>query len=193
MKAVSTVVQAVLILAVIISLATVGLTVAQKIIKTSIQSAEITNIRADFLKCSDKILDTARTGSGNKCILSVSEGKLSVKMDGLYYSLAGESEICAQQEQWALIELNRQVWQRCTPSAGKNIYELRWFYPKNDVVILEGEVSVVSASGMRNFSLYQKGTLFVEFDTPKDLSGKTIELSRYTAGENTTVLSVSIS
>lgn len=191
MKAVSVILQAVLILAVIISVATASLPFAQKTIGTSIQSAEISNVRADLMKCSDKILDTARTGSGNKCILSATEGKLFVKIDGLYYSLTGNSEICAPQD-WALIDLNKQVWQKCSSSGDKKIYELRWFYPKNDVILLEGTVSLTSVSGTRNFDLYQKGVLFVQFDSPKDLSGKTIELTRYAASENTTVLSINI-
>ena len=189
MKAVSVILQAVLILAVIVSVATASLPFAQKTIGTSIQSAEISNVRADFLKCSDKILDTARTGSGNKCILSATEGKLFVKTDGLYYSLTGNGEICAPQD-WALVDLSKQVWQKCSPSGDKKTYELRWFYPKNDVILLEGTVSLTSVSGTRNFDLYQKGVLFVQFDSPKDLSGKTIELTRYYASENTTVLSV---
>lgn len=191
MKAVSVILQAVLILAVIVSVATASLPFAQKTIKTSVESAEISNMRSDFMKCGDKILDTARTGSGNKCILSAAEGKIFVKTDGLYYSLIGNSEICAPQE-WALIDLNKQVWQKCSPSGDKKIYELRWFYPKNDIILLEGTVNLTSVSGTRRFDLYQKGVLFVQFDSPKDLSGKTIELTRYAASENTTVLSINI-
>ncbi|MFZ3077968.1 MAG: hypothetical protein WA139_05920 [Candidatus Aenigmatarchaeota archaeon] len=191
MKAVSVILQAVLTLAVIVSVATASLPFAQKTIGISIQSAEMSNVRADFLKCSDKILDTARTGSGNKCILSVTEGRIFVRTDGLYYSLTGNDGVCASQE-WSLIELNKQVWQRCSSSADKKIYELRWFYPKNDVILLEGTVSLISVSGTRNFDLYQKGSLFVEFDSPKDLSGKIIELTRFAASENTTVLSINI-
>lgn len=191
MKAVSIILQAVLILAVVASVATASVPFAQKTIITSIESAEISNVRADFLKCSDKILDTARTGSGNKCILSAAEGKLFVKTDGLYYSLASSGEICSPQE-WAIIDLNKQIWQKCSPSGDKKIYELKWFYPKNDVILLEGVVKLTSVSGTRNFDLYQKGALFVEFDSPKDLSGKTIELTRFAASENTTVLSINI-
>lgn len=191
MKAVSTIVQAVLVLAVMIAIVVGGVTFVQKTFKVSIQTAEISNARADFLKCSDKILDTARTGSGNKCILSVTEGKLSVKTDGLYYSLTGEGEICAVQD-WALVETNRQVWQKCAASGDEKIYELKWFYPKNDVILLEGSVNLTSVSGTRNFDLYQKGALFVEFDSPKELTGKVIELTRYSATENTTVLSINI-
>lgn len=192
MKAVAVVIQAVLILAVVVALATAGVPVAQNMIKTSMESAEITNVRSDFLKCSDKILDTARTGSGNKCTLSATEGKLSVKTDGIYYSLLGSAEICAPQD-WAIVDVNKQVWQRCAPSSGNSLYELKWFYPKNDVILLDGTVSLISVSGTRDFSLYQKGVLLVAFDSPKDLSGKTIELTRYSAAENTTVLSVSVS
>lgn len=191
MKGVAVVIEAVLILAVVVSLGAAGIPVAQKVITSSVESAEIANVRADFLKCGDKILDTARTGSGSKCALSASEGKLSVRRDGIYYSLLGNAGICAPQD-WALVDLNKQIWQRCEPSSDKSLYELKWFYPKNDVILLEGKVSITSVSGTRDFSLYQKGTLLVEFDSPKDLTGKTIELTRYYAAENTTVLSVSI-
>ncbi len=192
MKALAVVVQAVLILAVVTALAAAGIPVAQKVVYGSMQSAEITNVRADFLKCSDKILDTARTGSGSKCTLSASIGKLSVKTDGIYYSLLGNPEICAQQD-WALVDANKQVWQRCAASSGGSLYELKWFYPKNDVILLDGTVSLTSVSGTRDFSIYQKGTLLVEFDSPRELSGNTIELTRYSAAANTTVLSVGVS
>lgn len=162
MKAVEITFQAILILMVAAALVSIGIPITQKILKTSVESVEIANIKADFLKCSDKIIDTARTGSGNKCILSASEGKVSVKKDGLYYSLIGESELCAPQD-WAIIDINKQVWQRCISSGDKKIYELKWFYPP-----------------------------FVEFDSPKDLPAKVIELTRYAVSQNTTVLSLNI-
>jgi len=191
MKAASIILQAVLVLAIIIAAASAGIPFAQKTLGSSVESSEISYIRADFLKCSDKILDTARTGSGNKCILSASEGKISVRTDGLYYSLLSNNEICALQD-WALIDVSKEVWQRCTASGNKKLYELKWFYPKNDVVLLEGTVTLTSVSGTQNLNLYQKGVLFIEFDSPKDLSGKVIELTRYSASENTTVLSINI-
>ncbi len=191
MKAASIILQAVLVLAIIIAAASAGIPFAQKTLGSSVESSEMSYIRADFLKCSDKILDTARTGSGNKCILSASEGKISVRTDGLYYSLLSNNEICALQD-WALIDVSKEVWQRCTASGNKKLYELKWFYPKNDVVLLEGTVTLTSVSGTQNLNLYQKGALFIEFSSPKDLSGKVIELTRYSASENTTVLSVNI-
>ncbi len=191
MKAISVVLQGILILAIVVAATTAGLPFAQKTLESSFESAEMSQVRSDFLKCSDKILETARTGSGNKCTLFANEGKLYVKPDGIYYSLTGKGDICSPQD-WALVDISKQVWQKCTDSAGIKIYELRWFYPKNDVILLEGTVSLTSVSGTRNFDLYQKGALFVQFDSPKDLSGKTIELTRYQTSENTTVLSVNI-
>ncbi len=192
MKAVSVILQAVLILAVMSSAATVGVPYAQKTLKLSFDSAEISNVRADMLKCSDKILDTARTGSGNRCILSVNEGKLSVRSDGIYYSLEGNNGICSVHD-WALVDVNKQVLQKCSlvPS-GQNLYQLKWTYPKNDVILLEGTISLKSVSGTRVFDISQRGVLLVEFDSPKELPGKTIEFTRYSASGDTAVLSINV-
>ncbi len=191
MKAVSVILQAVLILAVMSSAATVGVPYAQKTIKSSFDSAEISSVRADMLKCSDKILDTARTGSGNRCALSANEGKLSVRTDGIYYSLTGDNGICSVHD-WALVDVNKQIWQKCSLVSDQNIYQLKWTYPKNDVILLEGTISLKSVSGTRVFDISQKGVLLVEFDSPKGLQGKTIELMRNSISDTTTSLSVNV-
>lgn len=183
------VIQALLILAIAAGLAITVVPWIYHTINLSMDSAEMKSVKTDMIKCSDKILETARTGSGNKCILGISRGELQVKTDGIYYSLLSGGEICSTHD-WALVE--RQVWQKCSQEGSQYNYQLKWFYPKNDAVLLEGTVNKSSVSGYNIFTLENRGTLFVEFSTPESLKGNTIELTRYYASENTTVLSVNV-
>lgn len=182
-------IQAILILAIAAGLALTAVPWIYNSINFSIDAAEIKSVKSDMVKCSDKILETARTGSANKCVLSVNRGKLQVKTEGIYYSLLSGGEICSTHD-WGLVE--RQVWQKCSQEGSQYNYQLKWFYPKNDVIILEGLISLKSVSTAKNFTLYNKGLLLVEFFSPEALTGKNIELTRYLTSENTTVLSVNI-
>jgi len=188
MKAISILIQSVLIATIGISIAMIVLPWTYTSVSSSMDISEIQSVKADMLKCSDKILETARTGSTNKCFISVSKGELEVKKDGIYYTMTSNDKICDKHE-WTLIEENKQLWQKCI--AGST-YQLRWFYPKNDVILLEGEIEITSVSGTKNYNLYPKGLLFINFDSPKKLTGKNIEITRDSISNNTTVLKINI-
>lgn len=197
MKAQATILQAVLIFSIATGLVIAIVPWAYQTIGNSMDSAEINNIKAELLKCSDKILETARTGSGNKCILSVERGELEVKRDGIYYTILSNGEVCSEHD-WIIIEKGKQLWQMCKID-GKYLYGLKWQYPQNDIILLEGDITVESISCKNlntceenKFSLYNKGVLLVEFYSPEKLTGKNIELTRYSVEANTTVLNVNI-
>jgi hypothetical protein len=184
-------IEAILITAVVVGIATIGIPWALNTFQITVEISEAKTVKSDFIKCSEKILETVRTGSSNKCILSVSKGVLFVRRDGIYYRLVGSGEICDPHE-WALVDIPSKIWQRCEKSGENYIYELRWFYPQEDVVVLEGWVKVETPTGLKEYELSKKGYLNVEFESPEGLKGKTIELTRYLVKENTTVLSVRI-
>ncbi len=186
MKALSVLLQAVAIAAIVTAIVAFILPWTYSSVGSSLEVSELQRVKADMLKCSDKILETARTGSTSRCFISVSKGELSVKKDGIYYTLSSNNKICDTHE-WMLVE--KQVWQRCI---AEKTYQLRWFYPKSDVILLEGSVKVSSVSGTRNYELYPKGMLFVNFESPKKLVGKNLEITRESISANTTVLKINV-
>ncbi len=156
-----------------------------------IEKTEINNVRNDFVKCARKILEVARTGSTQKCVFSASRGDLFVRREGIYYRLISNHEICFPHG-WSTVSSIDQLQQRCLKKNLTYIYELRWFYPKNDTVVLEGRAVVKLPSGTKEFSLSNKGFLNVEFESPEGLKGKTIEITRKVLERDKAVLTVKI-
>ena len=71
-------------------------------------------------------------------------------------------------------------------------YELKWFYPKNDSVIVNGDVIVEFPSGSKTFELINKGVASISFETPIELKGKMIEVVRRRVEKDKVILSVKI-
>ncbi len=157
---------------------------AYKQIQMNLDRGEINMVKSDFMKCSEKILETARTGNSNRCIFSVSRGDLYIEPDGIYYKISSSGQICEEHE-FALIDFRKKIWQKCKRMGDKWVYELRWLYPKNDTVIIDGQVSITLPDGSEIVSpLYNRVSVNVAFETEKELKGKNLEISRkYISGD----------
>ncbi len=187
-KALSMLLQAAMIAVISIGVILSVVPWTYKSIHSSLELSEIESVKADMLKCNDKILETARTGSINKCFISISKGQLEVKKDGIYYTVSSNNVICSEHD-WSLVERDKQVWQRCISGV---VYQLRWLYPKNDVILMEGNIKITSVSGTKNYDLMPKGVLFVNFYSPEKLVGKNIEIERERVSEDTTTLKINV-
>ncbi|NOZ81733.1 MAG: hypothetical protein GXO63_01120 [Candidatus Micrarchaeota archaeon] len=190
MRGQSQVLQAVLIFSVVVSLAITAAPMAYDAIQGSMDAAEIEKIRNEFLKCSDKILETARIGSGNKCIFSVSRGMLEAKKDGIYYTITSKQKVCSEHA-WKTVQGKPEIWESCSVNGGYT-YSLRFLYPKSDAVLFSGNIVVETPYGSDTYTISQKGTLTVEFIPKEGLSGRTVELIRYRTEENKTVVKINV-
>ncbi len=164
---------------------------AMKQMSSSVEHSEITIVKKDFLECAKRVIETARTGSTQKCVFAVNKGDLFVRVDGIYYRLVSTSKLC-DPHPWRVLERTNTVWSRCLLNGDVYVFELRWFYPKNDTVVLEGSVSVETPSGERNYTLIGKGSLNVIFESPEGIKGKTIEIRRKILTKDHAILSVKI-
>ncbi len=164
---------------------------AMKQMSSSVEHGEISVVKKDFLECAKRVIEAARTGSTEKCVFAANKGDLFVRTEGIYYRLTSTSKIC-DPHPWRVLERTNTVWSRCLLKGGVYVFELRWFYPKNDTVVLEGSVSIETPSGKRNYTLIGKGSLNVIFESPEGIKGKTIEIRRKLLTKDHAILSVKI-
>ncbi len=163
-----------------------------KQVQLSLDRGEINMVKSEFMQCSEKILETTRTGDSNKCMFSVSRGDIYIEPDGIYYKLVSSGKICDEHE-FALIDFRKKIWQKCKKSGDGWIYELRWLYPKNDTVIIDGSVTITLPGGKEIVeNLYNKISVNVGFEIEKELKGKTIELTRKRITPSQTILEVKV-
>ncbi len=155
----------------------------------SLDKAEMGVVKNDFIDCSKRIMEVARVGSSEKCTFSVNRGDLFVRRDGIYYRILSKSKICDEHE-WGLVEGSTKIWQKC--EQGGKLYWLRWFYPKNDTIVMEGKVTVKLPTGEKNFSFGIKGYLNVEFESPEGIKGKVLEITRKLLEKDKAILSIKI-
>jgi len=164
---------------------------AMKQMSSSVEHSEISIVKKNFIECAKRVIETARTGSTQKCVFAVNKGNLFVKREGIYYKLASTSKLC-DPHPWRVLEHTNTVWSRCLVNGSVYVFELRWFYPKNDTVVLEGDVSVQTPSGEKSYPLQTKGVLNVIFESPEGLKGKTIEIRRKLLTKDHAILTIKI-
>jgi hypothetical protein len=87
--------------------------------------SELNSVKSEFESCNDKIMETARTGSSNKCIFSISKGELIGKSDSINYKLVSSSKIC-DESSWILLNPEKNIWQECHISGNEIIFGLKW-------------------------------------------------------------------
>ncbi len=189
MKAISVPVTYVLIFAITAIGAFIAFPWAYQQLEFSLDRAEMSVVKNDFLDCSKRIMEVARIGSSQKCTFSVNKGDLFVRRDGIYYRIFSKGKICDEHD-WAIVENNDKIWQKCEEKG--RLYWLRWFYPKNDTILLEGKITVKLPAGERNFSFGVKGYLNVEFETPEGIKGKVLEITRKLLEKDKAILSINI-
>ena len=193
-----TIVQAVLILLVIVTVTIIIVPWVASSIERSGQISEMQTIRTQMELCNDKIEETGRVGSANQCVFSVGKGKMYAETTGIYYELVSTADICDENE-WTEIDPQRHLWQRCDIVADTTVYELRWSWPKELEIkgeSLSGSVyrydSKIADIDFDTNVTFQTLTVFVEFDFIPGQSGNIIEMSRVSVDEDKVTLRVNI-
>ncbi len=164
MKAIVTVLQAVLIFAIAASLVIITLPMVISSFNQSVDSSEADSVRQQLEYCNDKILETVRTGTQSTCTFSLQSGrgKISLKDYGILYQLNTEAKIC-DEANWVEINSDKHIWFSCEESGNKRLYQLKWSSP-NEMVFSLGNKSTGSVIEINRISITaDKVNLFVNF------------------------------
>jgi hypothetical protein len=198
MKAISTLVQAILLMVVSVSLVALTLPWALKNINISMDTTELKNIKSQFDVCSDRILETARTGTTNKCIFNIKNGQITGRTAGIYYSLVSSGHICDPIFPAVEIDSRTHIWQECNVSGDQYVYGMLWMFPKELNITgsqISGKMQGQSTSGNINFGSsvsFRTLTLSVDFLYQPGESGNIVEMSRADITDKNVTLSVKI-
>jgi hypothetical protein len=198
MKAVSAIIEYVLIFAIIIALAALGIPYALGTIQRSMELSEFQAIRNELSACNEKLVETARSGSANQCIFSVNKGLLTAQTDGIYYKLTSDLKIC-DAHAWTEIDEEKHIWQQCEVSDGTKTFWLKWYWP-SEVTIegqnFEGNITNEDKKiGDIKFDspvMFMTLTVVVEFQFTPGQSGKIIEINRVGLTKDKAILSINI-
>lgn len=202
MKGGVTVLQAVLIFGLVAMLAGIALPWASKSIERSMMISEIEQVKAEFELCNSKLIDTARTGTSNRCYFSAAKGSVSAQKEGLYYKIIGPSDIC-NRHKWFILNEEKHIWQRCSAAPGSRILELSWYYPTSlkiygndltgNIIVDEDETSTREIVFADSTAVFRTLTVLVEFNFKEGQQGKSVIINRVGITEDKTILNVEIS
>lgn len=198
MKGAVSILQAILIFAIAVSLTAVAVPWAYVAIQRSFDMSEIGTIKDQLALCNDKLVETARTGTSNKCIFSASRGKVSADWDGIYYDLLSTASICDKHE-WGEIDAERHLESKCDVSLETMHYYLRWRWPSE--VKMEGsgftgelrkKDELESDVAFDPQVQFETLTVVVEFDVAEKTAGNEIEISRTSLLADKAILKVTL-
>jgi hypothetical protein len=199
MKAAFTILQAMLIMLLILILAAMTLPWAMENIGTSMDLSEFKTIKSQFNDCNERIIETARTGSTNKCIFNIKRGELSGRKEGIYYKIISSAPLC---DASTLVEIDPRshIWQECNVSGKQRVYGLLWKFPSSLNVTgqgMQGNQMIGQTNiGNINFSSpvnFDTLSLYVNFQYQPGQSGTIVELSRVDVTQTNVTLKVKIS
>ena len=193
-----TVIQLILLFIITLSLVVLMFPWANKTIGESMDISEIDSIKPQFDDCSEKILETARTGATNKCIFSIKRGIIEGKQEGIEYKLSSTAPICDQHD---LVEIDARthLWQSCSISGGNRIYSLLWYFPMqlkiNGTGVggnqMKGQMNVAEIK-FKNPIEFKTLTIYAGFEYTPGESGDTVEISRVSITETNVTLKIKI-
>ena len=193
------VLQVIIILVILLALAALTLPWAIDNIKTSMDLTEVKSVGPQFDDCNSRIIETARTGSTNKCMFSVKQGQISGRADGIYYNILSNAPICDESD-LTEIDTRNHIWQECNVSGKQRSYGILWKFPSTLNVSGEGiegnqlsgqtSVSSIDFGQTTNFDTL---TLFVNFQYTVGQIGNVVELSRVNVTQTNVTLRVKIS
>lgn len=199
MKASFTMLQAILILVIAVMVIIITIPWSQKTIGISMDLTELKSIESQFDECNERIIETARTGSTNKCIFNNKRGEVYGKQEGIYYKLMSSAPIC-DESSLTEIDPKNHIWQSCTVSGEQRIYTLLWKFPASLNITGQGiegnQMEGQSNVGNMNFEnplRFETLTLYVNFNYAPGQTGNIVELSRVEANQNNVTLNVKIS
>jgi hypothetical protein len=150
----------------------------------SIDLMEVGNIKSQFDACNERILETVRTGTTNRCFFNVNRGAITGKQEGLSYQISSPVDIC---DPHGLIEIDprKHIWQECTGADNQRVLEMLWMFPRELNVSGTGfqgsKISGSSPSGDIGFSetiIFRTISVYVVFEYPIGSTGSVIEMSR---------------
>lgn len=154
-------------------------------ISLSMDMSESVSVQSALASCDSKILETARTGSGNKCLIPAARGILTAENDGLYYSLSSVGQLCDSTNDWVVIDANRHIELLCSVGAtNASIFNLRWRYPKSMNVSMSdmggsmsrySEVVPIDFSGGSDFRTV---SVFIYLIREAGITGQNIDINR---------------
>jgi len=199
MQGVIPIIQLVLLFIIAVSLVALMIPWATKTIGESMDISETDSIKPQFDDCSEKILETARTGTTNKCIFNIKRGTITGKIEGIEYKILSTAPICDQHN---LVEIDERthVWQACSASGENRIYSLLWYFPLqlkvNGTGVQGDEMKGKSPLADINFQNpieFKTLTLYAGFEYVPGEAGNIIEISRINMTETNVTLKVKIS
>jgi hypothetical protein len=192
-------VEFLLITAVVIALTAFALPWITGTINESLDIGELASIQNQFKSCSNKILETARTGTTNKCVFSISRGTIDAKTEGLEYLLLSSAPICTPHP-LEIIDEQSHIYQHCIDAGLTRVYKMIWMFPsqiKVEAETLSG-THIKGGTPVGNIDFgsgpieFRTLTLMVEFDYAQNMTGTNIELTRKSMSVDKVVIGVKI-
>ncbi len=183
-----------MILLISVSLVSMSLPWVIDTVGESMDMVEVGNIKTQFDACSDRILETARTGTSNKCFFNINRGELIGKAEGLSYNIVSSAPIC-DSHPLTKIDDRKHIWQKCSVTGKYRTYEMLWMFPKELEVngtgvtgnMVMGEMSSGSI-GFPSEIVFRTLSVYVAFEYAPGESGNIVELSRTAVtGDNVTL------
>ena len=190
------VLEAVLITVISVSLVALSFPWVMKAIGESMDTIEVSFIKSQFDTCSDRILETARTGTSNRCFFNINRGKLAGKTEGLSYTIVSSASIC---DPHPLTEIDdrKHIWQECREVDGQKVYEMLWMFPKELEVsgtgIQGSKMAGQSSSGSIGFDdpiNFRTLSVYVGFEYKPDETGNVVDMSRVAITDEDVTLSI---
>jgi len=198
-RGVSSVIVAVLITVIAASASIAAYFWVMPRISLSFDMGETQTVQTALESCDTKILETARTGSGNKCIFPSSRGTITAQYDGIYYSLKSKGRMCDPTLDWISIVPAKHIEFSCNvTSEGTTSYGLRWRYPQTLNITIENldgslsrynellTVNVTPPTELRTLNV------FIYLIKEAGTAGKNIELNRRQLTSDNVTLGVRI-
>jgi hypothetical protein len=198
MRGAVSIIEFMLIAAVVVSLTGWSFPWISRIINEALDAGEVSAIIPQFKGCSEKILETARTGTTNNCIFSISRGEIKGRKEGIEYSIVSSAPVC-EPHALTLIEKERHMYQSCESSGDSRIYKLIWMFPLELEIEgeniegdhMEGETPIADIIFPSTINFITI-TLFVEFEYGEGEAGNTVELSRKSLSSDKIVMGVRV-
>ena len=189
------VLQSVMILLITVSLVSLTLPWAIETIGESMDMVEVGNIKTQFDACSDRILETARTGTTNKCFFNINRGEIIGRIEGISYNIVSAAMLC-DPHPFTEIDERKHIFQECSTTGKYRNFVMTWTFP------VELEVSGSGLSGTKSMGdspagsisfgsgdiLFRTVSVYIAFEYTPGESGNIVELSRTAVtGDNVTL------